>query len=249
MATKRHKPEEIVTKLRQVEVLVGQGAARVDAIREVHNAIQSVTRVIEGADAQLTGVVRITSTDTLCTMILPDVIANLMANEPALRVELIANNAHTDLGRMHADISVRPAIKLPEDLIGEPAGLLRMRAYAPVGMPDAPWLGMKGALSRSLVAEWIAQRTKAYGPSNGGDSFLVLKEMVANGIGKSVLPDCIATRDPRLEPVDVPEVDVSVPIWVATHNELATAPRLRSVRRKLAALIAEHPAIAALIET
>ena len=35
MATKRHKREEIVTKLRQVEVLVGQGMARVDAIREV----------------------------------------------------------------------------------------------------------------------------------------------------------------------------------------------------------------------
>ena len=35
MATKRHKPEEIVTKLRQVEVLVRQGVARVDAIREV----------------------------------------------------------------------------------------------------------------------------------------------------------------------------------------------------------------------
>ena len=35
MANKRHKPEEIVTKLRQVEVLVGQGMARIDAIREV----------------------------------------------------------------------------------------------------------------------------------------------------------------------------------------------------------------------
>lgn len=35
MATKRHKPEEIVMKLRQVEVLVGQGLARVDAIQEV----------------------------------------------------------------------------------------------------------------------------------------------------------------------------------------------------------------------
>ena len=34
MANKRHKPEEIVTKLRQVEVLVGQGMARIDAIRE-----------------------------------------------------------------------------------------------------------------------------------------------------------------------------------------------------------------------
>ena len=31
MGNKRHKPEEIVTKLRQVEVLVGQGMARVDA--------------------------------------------------------------------------------------------------------------------------------------------------------------------------------------------------------------------------
>jgi hypothetical protein len=35
MANKRHKPEEIVRKLRQVEVLFGQGMARVDAIGEV----------------------------------------------------------------------------------------------------------------------------------------------------------------------------------------------------------------------
>ncbi len=35
MANKRHKPEEIVQKLRQVDVLVGQGVQRVDAIREV----------------------------------------------------------------------------------------------------------------------------------------------------------------------------------------------------------------------
>jgi len=35
MALKRNKPEEIVTQLRQVEVLVGQGKARIDAIREI----------------------------------------------------------------------------------------------------------------------------------------------------------------------------------------------------------------------
>ena len=35
MAIKRNKPGEIVTKLRQVEVLVGQGKARIDAIREI----------------------------------------------------------------------------------------------------------------------------------------------------------------------------------------------------------------------
>ena len=35
MGSKRHKPEEILTKMRKVEVLVGQGMVRVDAIREI----------------------------------------------------------------------------------------------------------------------------------------------------------------------------------------------------------------------
>ncbi len=44
MANKRHRPEEIVTKLRQVEVLVGQGMARIDAIREVRISEQTFYR-------------------------------------------------------------------------------------------------------------------------------------------------------------------------------------------------------------
>ena len=35
MAIKRPKPEEIVVKLRQVEVLMGQGLPRIDAIRQI----------------------------------------------------------------------------------------------------------------------------------------------------------------------------------------------------------------------
>ena len=35
MATKSPKPEEIVVKLRQVEVLMGQGMSRLDAIRQI----------------------------------------------------------------------------------------------------------------------------------------------------------------------------------------------------------------------
>ncbi len=35
MSNKRHKPEEIVTKLRQVEVLRGHGIAMADAVRQI----------------------------------------------------------------------------------------------------------------------------------------------------------------------------------------------------------------------
>jgi len=41
---KRHRPEGIVTKKRQVEVLVGQGQARIDAIRQVQITEQTFYR-------------------------------------------------------------------------------------------------------------------------------------------------------------------------------------------------------------
>ncbi len=44
MANQRHKPEEIVQKLRQGHVLVGQGMQRVDAIREGRITEQTYSR-------------------------------------------------------------------------------------------------------------------------------------------------------------------------------------------------------------
>ena len=44
MGIKRHKPEEIVSKLRQVDVLVGQGTPRIDAIREISITEQTYYR-------------------------------------------------------------------------------------------------------------------------------------------------------------------------------------------------------------
>ena len=46
MGIKRHKPEKIVTKLREVEVLFGQGMPSVDAIRQVHITDQGAGRLI-----------------------------------------------------------------------------------------------------------------------------------------------------------------------------------------------------------
>ena len=44
MAGKRDKPEEIVVKLRQVEVLQGQGASVADAVRHIGVTVQTYYR-------------------------------------------------------------------------------------------------------------------------------------------------------------------------------------------------------------
>ena len=45
MAIKRPKPEEIVAKLGQVEVLMGQGMLRIDAIRQISVTEQTYYRL------------------------------------------------------------------------------------------------------------------------------------------------------------------------------------------------------------
>ena len=44
MAIKRPKPEEIIVKLRQVEVLMGQGMPQIDTIRQISVTEQSCYR-------------------------------------------------------------------------------------------------------------------------------------------------------------------------------------------------------------
>jgi hypothetical protein len=48
MARKRYKPEEIVAKLRQVDVLVSQGRTMVDAIRQIGGERGDVLSVAPG---------------------------------------------------------------------------------------------------------------------------------------------------------------------------------------------------------
>ena len=48
MAIKRPKPEEIVVKLRQVEVLMGQGMPRIDAIRQISVLQKKTPTLLQG---------------------------------------------------------------------------------------------------------------------------------------------------------------------------------------------------------
>lgn len=50
MSYKHHKPEEIIQKLRQVDVLAGQGMSRVDAVLEVRITEQTYCRWRKLAD-------------------------------------------------------------------------------------------------------------------------------------------------------------------------------------------------------
>ncbi len=208
----------------------------IEALREVQGAIQAVTRLMQGGLAAPSGAVRLTSTDSLCQVILPPILAAIRAEAPNLRFDLFSTNAHLELGRLQADITIRPAVSLPDDLFGVAAAKLGFAAYRSATVdPGDCWLGIGGPSARSVAAVWLERNVAASRISGGADSFLILREMAAMGQGRAILPCCLGEGDARLIRLPGLLPEMSVDIWVASHVDLADTPRIRLVRDLLSA--------------
>ncbi|WP_343115598.1 LysR family transcriptional regulator [Ostreiculturibacter nitratireducens] len=212
----------------------------VEAAREVAAAMQAVDRALRGAKAPLSGEVRVTSTDTFCQVILPPIVADLRREAPELRIEILCTNAHVDLARIQADIAVRPAVELPEDLVGESVARLGFRTYGATDGGADTWLGLSGPLSRSMPGRWIEANVQPRNITGKADSFVILREMVAAGLGIAILPAVLGEGDARLRARTDLAPDLSVPVWVASHVDLAGVPRLAQVRARIARALREQ---------
>lgn len=211
----------------------------IDAAREVENAVMSVERLMHGSVAPLRGVVRVSSTDSMCQKLLPHLIAQIQSESSELQVNLLSANNHVDFSRMQADISVRPALALPDDMSGETAANLAFRAYRAADSPNT-WLSLTGPLARSAPAMWMASHLNSADITTGADSFMVLHEMAQLGMGIAILPVFIGESSAGLERQSVGMSDISVPIWVGTHLDLRDVPRIRVVRDRILGYLAQR---------
>lgn len=203
------------------------------AVQEVESSIAAVERAIHGMKAPLRGVVRLTSTDTFCQAVLPDIVTGYQAREGAIHIELISTTAHLDLSRLNADVAVRPTPELSSDLVGEIVAVLRFDVFAPINGSSDRWLAPTGQLKRSVAATWMTENVKPSQIAGSADSFLTLRELAAAGIGQVILPSFLGNSDERLVRRNNILPDLRVNIWVASHADLADVPRIRGVRRVL----------------
>ena len=213
------------------------------AMRAMEEAALGVARALDAARSPLAGTVRVTSTDTLCLALLAPVVARLMTEAEGLTIELNAQNQPADLARLDADIAVRPAVALPEGLVGDRAGSLRFSVYAAPG-GETGWLGFAGTLRRSVPSTWLDENVTEAEIAGRADSFPVLREMAAAGQGRAILPQVLGDPDPRLVRLDEILPPMQVSIWVASHADLADVPRIRAVRELLLRSLTSMPEVA-----
>ena len=218
---------------------------RVHVIRAAQNAeaaIREVSRLASGGRQELSGTVRITSTDSLCATVLSQFAMGLSAGDRNLRVTLLSSNAHLDLMREQAHIVVRPSVALSDDLVGTAVTELGFAAYG-THEAETTWFVLAGPLSRSIAAKWMGDNIGRDQLSTACDSFLTLREMAALGGGISVLPCIIGDHDPRLVRLQGAMPHLTVPLWVAHHVDTVETQQMRAVRKRLGEFLAGQSAV------
>lgn len=201
-----------------------------EAIAEIETAVIGLARVVQGQKAPLSGIVRVTATDTFCHSVLPQIIQQLHSGSSQLRIELINSNHHVDLARMDAELSVRIGQSLSEDMEGDIVAELGFAAFTAPDYAGSQWVGLAGPLSRSVPAQWMADTLNPAQSVSAADSFLTVRELAAAGLGLAILPAFLGNSDSRLERRDVGLAPMQVPIWVAGHRDMLSVPRIRAAR-------------------
>lgn len=209
------------------------------AAQLAESAIAEVGRVAGGGQQTLRGTVRVTSTDTLCTVMLPKFVAAMQKKQPNLVISLISSNSYLDLLQEPKTLTVRPSIDLPNNMIGERSADL---AFAPYARDETQveWLMMSGAISRSIAAKWVSENKVLKKSSIAADSFLTLRELAALGQGIAVLPCFIGDPDPRLRRLESLAPRVAVPLWVARHADAVQTQHMHTVQSELLAFFSKQ---------
>ncbi len=173
----------------------------------------------------------------------PFLISNLFAPEVdrlgarrRIRVELIGTASKAGLQRREADIALRiedrPGEIRDHDprIDAEEIGELHYAVYraASGDKEPLPWAGLMERHVRTSGEEVMTRLAGEDGFRYRTQQFDALREIVACGAARALLPRFIGDRDPRL--VAMSETVLRQPLWMLHHQQDRDVPHLRFAR-------------------
>ncbi|MET0267355.1 MAG: LysR family transcriptional regulator [Duganella sp.] len=216
------------------------GELALNAATLMEQAALQFQREMQGIDHRLSGVVRVTTSDTMAAHFVVDAMRRLHATHPDIRIVLSTGTEITSLTRREADLAVRTLKPTSPDLISRhlvqrSMGLYAAPAYlAERGMPQQGQ-GLAGhdiVIYQDSVAprhrdkichEPVGQARVAIEVNSG----LMLLEAARQGMGVAELPCHMADGDARLVRVWPERVD-HYDVWLVMHSDLSRSARVRA---------------------
>jgi len=212
--------------------------------------ICGLNAVVKGADAAISGSVRVTSVPILVNRVLIPALPKLLVRYPDLRIELIADSRDLNLTRRDADVAVRlarPGEEVGSGVFARRIGLLRYAVYAcasPKGDPqELPWVTYEGGMAHIPQAKWIANaaaRGASFAAVAVNDAEPLLQSVQA-GLGRSLLPCIVADRISGIVRVKVDGGSLlEREIWTLTHPDVRHFARVSAVLDWIEATLSEQ---------
>jgi DNA-binding transcriptional LysR family regulator len=210
-------------------------------------ALESARSSVASAPSQISGTVRITTTDTVLHGLVAPALAGLRDVHPLLAFELHTGNELASLTRRDADIAVRATKRPPQHLVGKQLGPIRValyaarrggvRRFADVEAGRCDWIAPDDALPEHPSVVWRKRHFPKTVPRYRVSSILSVLEMVALGLGVGVLPLFLA--DPRKDVVRLTEAleECETDLWLLTHPDARHLRRVGTVYSHLAQAI------------
>ena len=218
------------------------GMDLLDHTRMMGEAANRIALTASGQAQSIEGRVRITASDVMSAYILPDLLREVRAQAPRLRIDVIASNDIRDLMRREADIAIRHVRPDQPDLIAKLVQEAPGHFYAAteylnrIGRPKT-----KSALSQhEFISFGDTDRMIAYleplgihltdenfrlGSQNG----IVSWEYAKQGFGIAPMSQAVGDATPGMERVLPTMEAITFPVWLTTHRELHTSRRIRLV--------------------
>jgi DNA-binding transcriptional LysR family regulator len=229
-------------------VLNATGMELLEHIRIMGDAADTLALAASGRTQEIGGRVCISATDTFAAYLLPEIVARIRSEAPQITIAIVASNQISDLHRGEADIAIRHVRPDRPGLVGRHVRDTEASFFASEdwvarnGLPKAPADLAKAGLmgfDDPRFADFLGEIGIPLDPADlriVSEAAVTIWEMVKRGMGVAVMLREVAERTPGVVNLVPDMVPIPVPIWLVTHQELQSSPRIRLVE----AIVAEE---------
>ena len=212
---------------------LAEHAERIEAELE---AARSAAQAREGA---VSGLVRISTTDTLLDGLLLPALPALRATHPLLRLEINARNELANLTQRETDVALRATTRPPPHLVGRHLGPIHSAVYiakaaAPkrrraVDFAAEPWIAVDDALPEHPSVRWRRKHLPRVEPALRLSGVQLVFDAVRAGLGVGIAPTFLARLHSDVVALAPPLEECETQLWLLTHPESRHLRRIQAV--------------------
>lgn len=206
---------------------------------QLETALESARSAAQIRSDDVSGNVRITTTDTILHGLVAPALQTLRASHPLLSFELHTGNALASLTQRDADIAIRATTRPPQHLIGKQIGPIRVALFgsktgivqssADLKSGKAVWIAPDDALPDHPSVLWRKRHFPKVQPTYRVNSILTVMELINQGLGIGVVPMFLAKMQPGLLQLTEVLDECQTELWLLTHAESRHLRRVSAV--------------------